>query len=51
MKSNHFKMRWLCLLFALFTLNIQAQITVDIKNKPLKEAIKATNGRAIIALL
>ena len=40
MKSNHFKMRWLCLLFALFTLNIQAQITVDIKNKPLKEAIK-----------
>ena len=39
MKSNHFKMRWLCLLFALFTLNIQAQITVDIKNKPLKEAI------------
>ncbi len=23
-----------------FTLNIQAQITVDIKNKPLKEAIK-----------
>ena len=31
MKSNHFKMRWLCLLFALFTLNIQAQITVDIK--------------------
>ena len=40
MISNHFKMRWLCLLFALFTLNIQAQITVDIKNKPLKEAIK-----------
>ena len=40
MKSNHFKMRWLCFLFALFTLNIQAQITVDIKNKPLKEAIK-----------
>ena len=49
MKSNHFKMRWLCLLFALFTLNIQAQITVVIKNKPLKEAIKQSNGRAIIA--
>jgi len=26
MKSNHFKMRWLCLLFALFTLNIQARL-------------------------
>ena len=40
MKSNHFKMRWLCVLFVLFALNMQAQITVDIKDKPLKEALK-----------
>ena len=41
MKSNYFKMRKLCIaLFVLFAWNIQAQITVDIKEKPLKEALK-----------
>lgn len=41
MKSNYFKMRKLCIaLFVLFAWNIQAQITVDIKDKPLKEALK-----------
>lgn len=41
MKSHHFKMRKLCIaLFVLFAWNIQAQITVDIKEKPLKEALK-----------
>lgn len=41
MKSNHFLVRWLCVaLFVLFAWNIQAQITVDIKEKPLKEALK-----------
>ena len=35
MKSHHFKMRKLCIaLFVLFAWNIQAQITVDIKEKP-----------------
>ena len=41
MKSNHFLVRWLCVaLFVLFAWNIQAQITVDVKNEPLKEVLK-----------